>query len=179
MSDAATPNLPSRDFEKTSHFYATLSFSESWRDNGWMILKRGDLTLEFFPYPELDPFTCSFGCCLRLDNLGSFYATCKNAGLPEGCKGQPRLHPPKVASWGGRLGAWSTRMALSCDSFRISLPHERNVTLTKKGKAVRTLVGCTAEIKPAASLRAMNRRSQPSDRLRRRNEVHGPNENTF
>jgi predicted lactoylglutathione lyase len=48
MSDAATPNLPSRDFEKTSQFCAALGFSESWRDEGWMILKRGGLTLEFF-----------------------------------------------------------------------------------------------------------------------------------
>jgi hypothetical protein len=55
MSDAATPNLPSRDFEKTSRFYATLGFSEGWRNEGWMILKRANLTLEFFPYPELDP----------------------------------------------------------------------------------------------------------------------------
>jgi hypothetical protein len=47
MSDAATPNLPSRDFEETSRFYTALGFSESWRDEGWMILKRGDLTLEF------------------------------------------------------------------------------------------------------------------------------------
>ena len=46
MSDAATPNLTSRDFEKTSRFYAALGLSESWRDEGWMILKRGDLTLE-------------------------------------------------------------------------------------------------------------------------------------
>jgi predicted lactoylglutathione lyase len=44
MSDAATPNLPSRDFETTSRFYAALGFSESWRDKGWMILKRGELT---------------------------------------------------------------------------------------------------------------------------------------
>jgi catechol 2,3-dioxygenase-like lactoylglutathione lyase family enzyme len=105
MSDAATPNLPSRDFEKTSQFYAALGVSESWRDKGWMILKRGDLTLEFFPYPDLDPWASSFGCCLRLDNLDSFYATCQNAGLPEECKGQPRLHHPRIEPWGGRLGA--------------------------------------------------------------------------
>lgn len=105
MSDAATPNLPSRDFEKTSRFYAALGFSESWRDGGWMILKRGDLTLEFFPHPELNPLTSWFSCCLRLDDLDSFYATCLVAGLPEECKGQPRLHPPKVETWGGRIGA--------------------------------------------------------------------------
>src|SRR5258705_9883258 len=103
MSDTATPNLPSRDFGKTSQFYSALGFSESWRDGRWMILRRGELTLEFFPHPELDPWTSSFGCCLRLDDLNSFYATCKNAGLSEGDKGQPRLHPPKVESWGGRI----------------------------------------------------------------------------
>jgi len=100
MSDAATPNLPSRDFGKTSRFYTALGFSESWRDEGWMILKRGELTLEFFPHPELDPLTSWFSCCLRLDDLDSFYATCKEAGLPEECKGQPRLHPvPIFTRW--------------------------------------------------------------------------------
>jgi hypothetical protein len=67
MSDVATPNLPSRDFEKTSRFCAALGFSDGWRDEGWMILKRGDLTLEFFPHPELDPLTSWFSCCLRLE----------------------------------------------------------------------------------------------------------------
>jgi hypothetical protein len=70
-----------------------------------MILKRGELTLEFFPHPELDPPTSWFSCCLRLDDLDSFYATCKEAGLQEGGKGQPRLHAPKVEAWGGRIGA--------------------------------------------------------------------------
>jgi len=105
MSDVATPNLPSRDFEKTSQFYTALGFRESWRDKGWMILKRGDLTLEFFPYPDLDPLSSSFGSCLRLDDLDAFYATCKDAGLPETRTGQPRLHPPRVEPWGGRVGA--------------------------------------------------------------------------
>ena len=71
MGDAATPNLPSRDFERTLQFYAALGFSEVWRDEGWMILKHGDLTLEFFPHPELDPLTSWFSCCLRLDDLDS------------------------------------------------------------------------------------------------------------
>ena len=105
MTDIATPNLPSRDFEKTSHFYAALGFSESWRDPGWMILRRGNLTLEFFPYPDLDPKASSFGCCLRLDDLDSFYTACKDAGLPESHKGHPRLHPPRVEPWGGRVAA--------------------------------------------------------------------------
>lgn len=105
MSDHATPNLPSRDFGATSSFYAPLGFVEGWRDEGWMILKRGDLTLEFFPDPSVDPLTTAAGCCLRLDDLDNFYAGCKAAGLPETCFGQPRLHAPKTEDWGGRIGA--------------------------------------------------------------------------
>jgi catechol 2,3-dioxygenase-like lactoylglutathione lyase family enzyme len=104
MSDVATPNLPSRDFERTYQFYAALGFSATWRDKGWMILKCGALTLEFFPYPDLDPATSSFSCCLRLDDLDSFYAICREAGLQEGKQGFPRLHPPKTEAWGGRIG---------------------------------------------------------------------------
>ena len=104
MPDHATPNLPSRDFAATSAFYGALGFQEGWRDGGWMILTRGDLTLEFFPYPDLDPLQSSFGCCLRLDDLDAFYAVCKAAGLPETSVGQPRLHSPRLEPWGGRVG---------------------------------------------------------------------------
>ncbi|MEO7635725.1 MAG: bleomycin resistance protein [Sphingomicrobium sp.] len=96
MSDHATPNLPARDFQATSDFYAALGFTQGWRDGGWMILMRGDLTLEYFPYPDLDPATSSFGACLRLDNLDAFYAVCRDAGVPETCTGAPRLQPARV-----------------------------------------------------------------------------------
>lgn len=105
MPDHAAPNLPSRDFTATSEFYAALGFVEGCRDDGWMILKRGGLTLEFFPDPDVDPLTTAAGCCLRLDDLDAFYASCKAAGLPETCFGQPRLHSPKTEDWGGRVGA--------------------------------------------------------------------------
>jgi catechol 2,3-dioxygenase-like lactoylglutathione lyase family enzyme len=105
MTDQATPNLPSRDFVATSTFYAALGFIESWRDAHWMILERGDLTLEFFPYPDLDPFQSSFGSCLRMDDADAFYAVCKAEGIAEGNTGFPRLHPIKQEPWGGRVGA--------------------------------------------------------------------------
>lgn len=105
MTDHATPNLPSRDFEATSRFYAALGFEESWRESGWMILERGSLTLEFFLYPDLDPFTSSFGSCLRLDDLDEFHSVCRAAGIPDTMTGHPRLHPPKQENWGGRVGA--------------------------------------------------------------------------
>jgi catechol 2,3-dioxygenase-like lactoylglutathione lyase family enzyme len=105
MSDFATPNLPSRDFAATEKFYSALGFITGWRDNGWMILTRGALKLEFFPHPELDPKTSWFSCCLRLDDLDSFYAVCKAAGIAEKNNGHPRLRPPKMEDWGGRMGA--------------------------------------------------------------------------
>lgn len=35
--------FPSRDFRATSLFYAKPGFVETWRDDDWMILERGDL----------------------------------------------------------------------------------------------------------------------------------------
>lgn len=103
--DRATPNLPSRDFDTTSRFFAALGFVETWRDSGWMILRRGELQLEFFPFPDLDPATSSFGSCLRVDDLDALYAACQADGIPEQRTGWPRLHPPKVEPWGGRVAA--------------------------------------------------------------------------
>lgn len=105
MTDHATPNLPSRDFDATARFYEALGFTQAWRDAGWMILQRGNLKLEFFPFADLDPATSSFGSCLRLDDLDGFYAICRTAGVRESRTGYPRLHPPRVEDWGGRVGA--------------------------------------------------------------------------
>ncbi|WP_265528028.1 bleomycin resistance protein [Sphingomicrobium marinum] len=93
--DHATPNLPSTSFEATSRFYLSLGFEESWRDEGWMILNRGGIALEFFPYPDLKAAESNFSCCLRLDDMDAMYKACKEAGLPEQCWGWPRLHPPQ------------------------------------------------------------------------------------
>ena len=96
MTDHATPNLPSRNFDVTKEFYAALGFGSDWHDNGWMILERGQAMLEFFPYPDLDPATSSFSCCLRLDDLNALYAVCVAAGIHETTTGWPRLHPPAL-----------------------------------------------------------------------------------
>jgi catechol 2,3-dioxygenase-like lactoylglutathione lyase family enzyme len=105
MTDHSTPNLPSRDFETTSRFFQQLGFEEGWRDPEWMILRRGDTVLEFFPHPELDPGKSWFSCCLRLDNLSDFYQSCKDAGLPETSCGWPRLHAPVAETSGLTIGA--------------------------------------------------------------------------
>lgn len=105
MVDQATPNLPSRDFEATSAFYVRLGFVEGFRDDGWMILTRGPVMLEFFPYPDLEPATSSFGSCLRLDRVDEFFQACVDAGVPQVTRGWPRLHPPRVEESGLRIGA--------------------------------------------------------------------------
>ena len=105
MTDRATPNLPSRDFTATAAFYARLGFTESWRDEGWMILERGPLQLEFFAHPGLDPATSWFSACLRLDDVDGFCGLCRAAGIEEKAEGSPRLHPPRREGWGGRVGA--------------------------------------------------------------------------
>ncbi len=105
MTDVATPNLPSRNFDVTEKFYAAFGFERGWRDAGWLILRRGSLTLEFFLFPDLDPANSAFSCCLRLDDVDAFYAQCLAAGVPEQRTGWPRLHAPKLEPWGGRVGA--------------------------------------------------------------------------
>ena len=105
MANRATPNLPARDLGLTSTFYERLGFRQGYRDDGWMILDRDGLTLEFFPYPDLDPSSSSFSCCLRLDDVDDFYARCREAGLPEKTRGWPRLHPPVLESSGLVIGA--------------------------------------------------------------------------
>ena len=94
MSDRATPNLPSRDFDATEAFYAAIGFATQFRASHWMILTRGDLMLEFFPYPDLDPSGSSFGCCLRVDDVDGLHAACVAAGIPHARTGMPRVSPP-------------------------------------------------------------------------------------
>jgi hypothetical protein len=96
MADHATPNLPARDFAATAGFYAKLGFAEDYRSDGWMILSRGAVTLEFFPYPDLDPYQSSFSCCLRLDDLEAMMAQVRASDVPNARVGIPRFHPPKI-----------------------------------------------------------------------------------
>ena len=105
MATTATPNLPSRDFSVTSEFYGRLGFTQSYRDDGWMILTRDGAMVEFFAAPQLDPATSSFSCCLRMDDVDAFYRECLAAGLPEVTTGFPRIHPPRLEGSGLRIGA--------------------------------------------------------------------------
>lgn len=103
--DQATPNLPSRSLSSTADFYTQLGFAQEYRDDDWMIMRRGDLLIEFFRHLDLDPSTSWFSCCLRLDDVDAFYEQCLAAGIPEAARGFPRLHRPVVEASGLRIGA--------------------------------------------------------------------------
>jgi catechol 2,3-dioxygenase-like lactoylglutathione lyase family enzyme len=103
VTDLATPNLPARDFAETAAFYAMLGFAEDYRSDGWMILSRGGVTLEFFPYPDLDPYHSSFSCCLRLDDLDAIMAQVRASHVPNARVGIPRFHPPALDPSGSTI----------------------------------------------------------------------------
>ncbi|MGW9111913.1 bleomycin resistance protein [Microbacterium sp. NPDC055683] len=100
MSDHAVPNLPSRDLDVTGAFYGKFGFEREYRDAGWLILRRGELRLEFFLFPGLIPEESSFMCSVR-DGL---YRQIKQTGVVEKTAGRPRLHPVELQYWGQRAG---------------------------------------------------------------------------
>ncbi|WP_430645243.1 VOC family protein [Agromyces sp. GXS1127] len=109
MSDAATrdravPNLPSSDLDATEEFYVRLGFTRSFRDDGWMILRRGDVQLEFFPWPGLDPATSASRCTVRVADVDELAAAVVAAGVPVAEAGFPRLHEVRPREWGLRAG---------------------------------------------------------------------------
>lgn len=67
-------------------------------------MERGDLCIEFFQYPDLDPAVSSFSCCLRLDDVNAFFLDCVTAGVPEKSTGWPRIHEPKLELSGMTIG---------------------------------------------------------------------------
>lgn len=104
MTDCAVPNLPSRDFDVTLAFYGAFGFELTYRSDEWLMLRRGDLRLEFFAFPDLAPEDSSFMCSFRVDDLDVLYRQIAAAGVPEKAVGHPRLHPIQMQPWGHRAG---------------------------------------------------------------------------
>jgi catechol 2,3-dioxygenase-like lactoylglutathione lyase family enzyme len=103
MSDVITANLPAIDMDATEAFYHRLGFETDFKDAGWMIMTRGTLELEFFPYPDLDPATSSFSACVRVAEVDALYKAWGKAGLP--AHGIPRLTAPVNQPFGLKMGA--------------------------------------------------------------------------
>jgi hypothetical protein len=98
--DAVTANLPSRDFVATSAFYKALGFKGEFRDEHWMILRRGKLVIEFFPHPGLDPKESWFSACVRVRKVDALYDAWCKAGLSH--EGIPRMSDVEDQAWGMR-----------------------------------------------------------------------------
>lgn len=94
MPDRVTANLPARDMDATAAFHVRLGFAPGFKDGGWMILSRGPLVIEFFPFPDLDPWRSSFSACIRVDDLDKLYIDFAKAGLSADPRDIPRLTPP-------------------------------------------------------------------------------------
>lgn len=104
MTDRAVPNLPSRDFDATIAFYGGFGFEQDYRDEGWLILRRGELSLEFFPFADLDPASSSFMCSIRVDDVDELYRRITSAGVAEKTVGFPRVHPVATQPSGLQIG---------------------------------------------------------------------------
>lgn len=103
--DRATANLPGRDLDKTAAFYQALGFAVTFKDDGWMILDRGPLELEFFSMPGLNPTESWFSACIRVDDLDALYDAFLAANLSDNWRAMPRLTPPQTDPSGLRMFA--------------------------------------------------------------------------
>lgn len=103
MSDRITANLPGIDFGATAAFYEKLGFKVDFKDAGWMILSRGALEIEFFPYPDLNPWESSFSACVRVSDANALHKEWSKLGLPG--EGIPRLTAPWDDPSGHRMFA--------------------------------------------------------------------------
>jgi hypothetical protein len=104
MMDRAVPNLPARDFDSTIAFYGGFGFATSYRDGGWLIIRRGGIVLEFFLAPEHDPYESWFMASIRISDLDELYEAVRSSGVPEMTVGIPRLVPVSLREWGQRAG---------------------------------------------------------------------------
>lgn len=104
MTDRTVPNLPARDLERTAAFYGRCGFEPTYRSDSWLILRRGELELEFFHFPELVPEESSFMCSVRVDDVDELYRQIRDSGVEELAVGIPRLVPVRAQPWGQRAG---------------------------------------------------------------------------
>ena len=94
---------PSRDLQATSTFYGGFGFVELHRDENWLVLRRGDLQLEFFLKQDLQPRGHDFACCLRVADLEGLYESVLAAGVPQQRYGRPSVRPITTQPWGQRM----------------------------------------------------------------------------
>ena len=94
MTDRIAPNLPSRDYALTAYFYEQLGFETKYQSEEWLIMRRGELAIEFYHAPHIDPSSTAGMCSIYVDDLDGLFARFAKAGLPDDPAATPRLVPP-------------------------------------------------------------------------------------
>lgn len=98
--DLAIPILPSRSPAATIAFYRRLGFEGETVGgvDGYTILTRGAVELHFFLHRELDPYTSSAGCYIRVRDAAAWHRAFEAAQLP--MHGIPRMDRLEAKPWG-------------------------------------------------------------------------------
>ncbi|MEG2299532.1 MAG: bleomycin resistance protein [Acinetobacter sp.] len=68
-----TANLPAIDLACTASFYQSLGFDLVYQSAEWMIIRLGEMTLEFFHHPHLDPNSSWHSACIRVAEIQPYY----------------------------------------------------------------------------------------------------------
>ncbi|MEV6633528.1 VOC family protein [Actinoplanes sp. NPDC051470] len=108
-NEVTVPLLPCRDVDEITAFYAVLGFRATYRQPGYVALRRADLNLHFFVVPEFEPET-SYGSCLVLvDDIGALHRAfadgMRSAYGKVLVSGVPRMTRPRVRA--AALGGFS------------------------------------------------------------------------
>ena len=94
------PILPVHDMRRTRAFYESLGFTAGYHDDGYEILRRGDLVVHLESRDDLEPAANNTSCYWRVTDADVLYREFASLGLqPEGA---PRLTAPSDEPWGMR-----------------------------------------------------------------------------
>ncbi|HEV7389822.1 MAG TPA: VOC family protein [Gemmatimonadaceae bacterium] len=100
----AIPILPARHLGETRTFYERLGFNATgwWPKEfgGYAILRKGDLSVHFFAFDDIDPLENYAQCYWRVNDADALYRECRAAGLAR--SGTPRLTDIADRLWGMR-----------------------------------------------------------------------------
>jgi hypothetical protein len=122
MAEGAVPILPSRDLGETLGFYERLGFENGggpWEEWNYLIIRRGEIWLHFFPWPDVDPLTTSAMCYLYVEDADALHAEWSKVVEPDPPTGS-RLERPVDTDYGLREFALVDRSGnlLRVGSFR-------------------------------------------------------------
>jgi hypothetical protein len=102
LTERAVPILPSRNLGETLAFLERLGFENAgahysvWN---YLIVSRGDVELQFFSHPDVDPLTTDAMCYLRVEDADALYAEWSEIGVASDPLTGSRLMPPQTTEY--------------------------------------------------------------------------------